>query len=160
MMQLFAAALVLSSAASPAEAKGSEIPMLLGCTFGAPGSTLLESKESHKLFLLRRPDGGGGEYLSQIDPDSLLDHTIFGQFKITSLDGGELWRFSQSSQPIGTILFVLPKTVRMEDGREARPATLGRYHAGSDPRNGVCVIVRGDDAVSTFSALGSEETAK
>jgi hypothetical protein len=160
MTGLLALALVLSSPVSVAGAKDSEIPTLLACTFGAPGTALADSKETHRLFLFTRVENPGGTTISQIDPDLLLDKTTISYRTITKHDGGELWRYSQSAnEPTGTILFVLPKTVPMDNGHEARPATLGQYH-GSKPRNGVCVIVRGDDAASTYAALASEDSAK
>jgi hypothetical protein len=95
-----------------------------------------------------------------IDPDSLLNGTTLKHRKTTAMGGGELWTFAESAtMPTGTMLMVLPKSITLESGREARQAALGQYR-GSGPRNGACVIARGEEAITTFDELSGRDAAK
>ena len=143
-----------------AGAKVTQDVTLLGCSFGTPGKPASADENAQKLYLLYRLDGRRNETISLIDPDSLLAGTTLKHRKTTLIDGGELWTFAESAtEPKGTILFVLPKSIALEGGREARAAALGQYH-GSDPRSGVCVITRGEEAITTFGDLAAGDIAK
>jgi hypothetical protein len=143
-----------------AGAKETQDATLLGCSFGAPGEAANADSTSQKLYVLYRLDERRNETISLIDPNSLLGSTMLKHRKTTVIDGGELWTFSEgATEPKGTILLVLPKSIALESGREARRAALGQYH-GSSLRNGVCVIVRGDEAVTTFGELSGKDAAK
>jgi hypothetical protein len=143
-----------------AEAKEPEDATLLGCSFGAPGKAASADENSQKLYLLYTLDGSRNETISLIDRDSLLAGTTLKHRKTTVVDGGELWTFAESvTEPKGTILFVLPKSTDLGGGYEGRAAALGQYH-GRDPRSGVCMITRGEQAITTFGGLRAGAIAK
>ena len=155
MMRYLSLLALLMLVPGGAGAKETQDAALLGCSFGAPGKVAGADENSQKLYLLYRLDGRSNETILVIDPNSLLAGTTLKHRKATVVDGGELWTFAESAtEPKGTILLVLPKTIVLESGREARSAALGQYH-GSGSRNGVCVTAQGDEAIKTFGELGA-----
>ena len=160
MMRSLLLVSLIMLAPSVAAAKETEDATLLGCSFGAPGAVASAGSKSQKLYLLYRLDERRNETISVIDPDALLNGTTLRHRKTTAMSDGELWTFAESATvPTGTMLMVLPKSVTLESGREARPAALGQYQR-SGPRNGVCVIARGEEAITTFDELSGKDAAK